>query len=461
MPTETTGHQPLDAVDRAWLRMDEPDNRMVITGLMFFEQMDLATLRQVLVKRLLRVRRFRQRLDRGMESGSNWVDDPHFDIDRHLTPMALPAPGGEQALQQVVGELMAEALPLDRPLWRFALVEGYKGGSVMVSRLHHAIGDGVGLMMVLLSLTDLDAESGAGGPQRSPFAALLDPDPAIRTEAAEQAAHVMPEVVALMRRMDGEVSFGKRALLGLGMTGALARLTARLPDPKTPYKGPLGVQKLVRWSRPVALADVKAIKERVGGTVNDVLVSAMTGALRRYLEHRGTEADGLAIRAVVPVSLRKLDELADIGNRFGMMFLPLPIGHDDRESRHIEVRKRMSALKRSLEAPVVLGFLRAMGRMPLRMQKWVELLFGMKATAVLSNVPGPRRTLYLGGQRIGDLLFWVPQSGRVGLGISILSYNDRVRLGLAVDEGLIPDPDVIVDAFHAEIDALIEDRPPA
>ncbi|HVR06959.1 MAG TPA: WS/DGAT domain-containing protein, partial [Thermoanaerobaculia bacterium] len=226
-------------------------------------------------------------------------------------------------------------------------------------------------------------------------------------------------------------------------------------DPKTPFKGPLGVPKRVAWSEPLALDQVKEIGRALGGTVNDVLVTAAAGGLRRYLAHRGETRRRLDIRAAMPVNLRPLGRMSQLGNHFGLVFLSLPLGIGDPLARLAELRRRSAALRRSAEAPVVLLILRAIGRVPLAVQRLVVRIFATKATLVMTNVPGPNRTLYLAGKAIRDIFFWVPQSGRVGLGVSILSYRGTVRLGVGTDAGLVPDPEAIVSGFHAELDELL------
>lgn len=456
MTSRRPAREPFNAVDRAWLRMDEPDNLMIITGVMVFDRMDLGTLRRVIVQRLLGLKRFHQRVDR---SGGKlaWVRVPDIDLDVHVQPLTLPAPGDKAALEATVSRMMATPLPDDRPLWRFFLVEDFDDKSVMISRLHHAMGDGVALMMVLLSLTDVERHPSGDSAASSPFAALLDEDLEIRAAGVELARGLMPEVINLMSRVSpagGKRSLAKRARTAAGLSGALAGLTFKRADPRTPLKGPLRVDKRVAWSRPVALAEVKAIKSALGGTLNDILLTAMSGGIRRYLEGRGHPVEGLDIRAAVPVSLRTISQLADMGNRFGLVFLSLPIGIGDPRMRLAELCRRMEALKRSYEAPVALGVLHGMGCVPLGMQRLVQRIFGSKATAVVTNVPGPRQPLFLGGACIEDILFWVPQSGRLGIGISILSYHQRVRLGIATDAGLVPDPHVIAAAFDDELAAM-------
>ncbi|MFN8569003.1 MAG: WS/DGAT domain-containing protein, partial [Kouleothrix sp.] len=188
--------------------------------------------------------------------------------------------------------------------------------------------------------------------------------------------------------------------------------------------------------------------------------AAVAGALRSYLQSRGEPVDGIDIRAAVPVNLRPPDEPLTLGNRFGLVFLPLPIGADDPLDRLLDLKERMAALKGSPEAMVTFGILTTMGVAPAQLQDLGVSIFGSKATAVMTNVPGPRQPIYMAGVPIKEIMFWVPQSGRLGLGVSILSYAGSVTLGIATDVGLAPDPDQIIAAFHDEFETLLRLVPP-
>jgi diacylglycerol O-acyltransferase / wax synthase len=177
--------------------------------------------------------------------------------------------------------------------------------------------------------------------------------------------------------------------------------------------------------------------------------------LRRYLERRGAVSSKLNFRAAVPVNLRALDKMADLGNHFGLVFLSLPVGIVDPAARLAELKRRMAALKRSAEPWMAFRILQALGVVPVALQRLVVSIIATKATAVMTNVPGPVAPLYLAGRQISDIFFWVPQAGRVGLGISILSYAGRVRLGVGTDAGLVPDPERIVEDFKTELDLMM------
>jgi WS/DGAT/MGAT family acyltransferase len=220
------------------------------------------------------------------------------------------------------------------------------------------------------------------------------------------------------------------------------------------FKGPLGVPKRVAWSERISVDEVKEVGKALGGTINDVLLSAMTGGLRRYLDRHGQDAKSLNFRAAMPVNLRPLEKMAQLGNQFGLIFLSLPVGAQNAVERLAELRRRSLALKRSAEPVVVYAILKMLGVVPLAIQKLVVKIFAAKTTAVMTNVPGPREVLRLAGRSIQEIFFWVPQSGRVSLGISIFSYAGYVRLGVGSDAGLVPDPEVIVEGFHEEFEEL-------
>jgi WS/DGAT/MGAT family acyltransferase len=431
-PEDPEALEPLSAVDHAWLRMDSPDNLMIINGCLVLDlNLSRERLKSILEKRLLPIPRFRKRI-LYHKGDPHWELDPGFDMDAHVLESDLPASGDDNVLH------------------------GYKdGGSVLMGRFHHSIGDGMALLLVLLSLTDRTTEeAGDSDGPHNPFIDLFRQSPQGTEAAQELAREIMPDGMRLLEQSAEAFKSMGTVVTGVASTGAFARLVGRPSDPKTMFKGPLGVAKRVAWSEPILVSDVRHIGKALGGTINDVLTSAMVGGLRRYLDRHGQRAHGLSFRAAMPVNLRSIDEMSELGNRFGLMFLSLPVGIDDAVERLAELRRRTQALKRSAEPVVVYAILKLLGVVPLPVQKMVVKIFGTKATAVMTNVPGPREELYLGGRAIRELFFWVPQSGRLGLGISIISYAGHVRLGLASDAGLVPDPEVVVAGFHEEFEEL-------
>jgi diacylglycerol O-acyltransferase / wax synthase len=235
---------------------------------------------------------------------------------------------------------------------------------------------------------------------------------------------------------------------------SLGELMLKPADPKTIFRGPIGVSKQAAWSVPIPLEEVKAIGRIVGGTVNDVLVTAVAGAMRRYMEGRGQAADGLNIRAAIPVNLRRPDELDQLGNRFGFVFLDLPVGVKDPYRRLLVLKQRMDDIKESPEAAMTFGVLNVLGLAPTAIDQRALTMLADKATLITTNVPGPREQLYLAGSPLRGFMFWIPIPAGLGLGVSILSYRGGVTLGVATDAGLVPDPEAIVAAFHAEMEEM-------
>ncbi|HSL16508.1 MAG TPA: wax ester/triacylglycerol synthase family O-acyltransferase [Methylomirabilota bacterium] len=455
--------EAMSNVDAAWLHMEDRTNLMVITGVLsFYEKLDFAKLKELIEDRLLGFDRFRQRVVEPAVplAGPRWVEDRYFNLRSHLQRVALPDPGGQDELQEMVSILMSTPLDMSKPLWQFQYIENYRGGSALVARVHHCIGDGTALVRVLLGMTD-DSPQGSPAARRSR-----------RRRKPLGGGFWLPEVVneALwsVRRATGKVVDGTvetlldparaAAMAGQGIkAGAvLGRLALMPADPMTVLKGELGTAKRCAWSKILPLDDVKVFSKSVGATINDVLLSGVTGALRRYLVKRGEAvADGLDLRAIVPVNLRPEHEIDRLGNRFGLVFLALPVGLEDRAERLKELKRRMDGIKRSTEAVVTYGVLNALGTASASVESQAVRFFGSKATAVMTNVPGPRQELYLAGKAMRSMMFWVPQAAHLGLGVSILSYAGQVRLGIATDVGLAPDPHAIIEAFQDEMTAML------
>lgn len=459
--------EPLSNVDAAWLRMEDPTNLMMVSGILTFkEPLDYGRLREVVGRRLLQFDRFRKRVVQPKLpfAPAYWEYDPHFNLDAHMNRVALPEPGDKAALQEMVSRLMSTPLDFTKPLWMVHAIENYEGGTAVCVRLHHCIADGMALVFVLLSLTDLspDARVGSDEKVRHPrsrrgllgggLTSVLKQTSATAHVARRLTRRALHEGRTTLTRPTRAVEI---AQWGGDNVLAAGRLFLRSHDPETAFKGKLGTQKRAAWSRPLSMKDVKRIKNATGGTVNDVLVAAMTGGLRRYLLARGEDIRGLTFRAAVPINLRQPDEMGTLGNKFGLLFLDLPVGLAEPLDRLSEVHKRMEELKTSKEGPVGLAVLSTMGVVPHELQGTLVEMFGKKLTAVMTNVPGPPMPLYMGGRRIHELMFWVPQSGRLGLGISIISYAGKVQLGVATDAGLVPDPDAIIEGFYQEFDDLL------
>lgn len=451
----------ISAVDTAWLRMDRPDNLMMICGVLTFaEPVDVARLRKTVEKRFLRFRRFR---DIPVSQGgvSFWEPDTAFDLDHHVVHVALPGRAGKRELQTMVSRLASTPLNPARPLWQIHLVDNFAGGCAIVVRIHHCYADGIALVRVLLSLTDTapngppallppparPAPARDGGPAPALAQPLVD---AMRT-AFRIGMTVFEQGSALWQDPAKAVALAEQ---GQAVTGELARLALMGRDSPTRIKGIPGMSKRVAWADPLPLSEVKSVGKALGASVNDVLLSCVAGALREYLLEKADPVEGISIRAMVPVNLRPAQSAYALGNCFGLVFLDLPLGIGNPVERLYAVRANMRALKGSTQPALTLALLAAVGAGPRLLEEQLLQALSHNATAVVTNVPGPPQRLYLVGRKIEGFMFWVPQAGDIGVGVSILSYGGTVQFGLITDRGLLPDPESVIQRFAPEFEKL-------
>ena len=460
-----TEPQRMSNADVAWLHMDQPTNLMVITGVLWFGEVPAwDRVREVIAERLVApFPRFSQRVVEGGPrlSGPHWEEDPNFDLDLHLHRVALPAPGDRAALQALVADLTSTPLDHSRPLWQFHLVDGYEGGAAMIARIHHAIADGIALARVLLSLTDSSPDAGlAPAVEDAPSAGRARSRLGALAGSARGAAGLARGAAGAIAHESLEVARHPSHLVDIAATtrkdaDVLAKALLPAPDPPSPLKGEMGVAKGVAWSAPIALEEVRTMGHETGTTINDIVVTAVAGALRRYLRSRDSPVEELT--ASVPFNLRPLDQPlpSELGNRFGLVLLRLPLGIGDRRRRLREVHRRMEEIKHSPEGAVSYGVLDAVGRTPLAVEQRLLDPFTASASAVVTNVPGPRQPVYLAGSKVDGVLVWAPSAGGTSTTVSIFSYDGQIRIGVMADAKLVPDPGAMVRAFEREVEALL------
>ncbi len=449
------------SVDTAWLRMDRPSNLMMICGVLIFrERVAFARLKATLADRFLRFERFGQRPVQ-TPAGAYWQANDRFDIAHHLQRVALPGRAGKAELETFVSALIGAPLDPGRPLWQFHLIERFEGGSAIVVRIHHCYADGIALIQVMLSLTDADRAGNAAGPvpplprgaaTDDPLTELIGPLAGAVKFARQAGSTLIEKGAQLWQDPTRAVALADQ---GAALTAEIIKLATMGEDSATRFKGKPGIAKRVAWADPVALSEVKAIGRAYDCSVNDVLLSAVAGAMRSYLRRHGDAVDGVKLRALVPVNLRPPDKAHKLGNRFGLVFLDLPLGIANPVERLYAVRANMQALKGSYQPVLSLGILAAMGAGPQILQQQLLALLARNATAVMTNVPGPQQPLFLAGASIASMMFWVPQAGDIGIGVSILSYDGAVQFGVVTDRGLCPDPELLIERFAPEFEQLV------
>jgi diacylglycerol O-acyltransferase / wax synthase len=447
----------LTGVDHAWLRMHSEQNPMVITGFFVFEgDFDVHALREVAKDRLLRFSRFSQRVVEA-HGGHSW-QDVDIDLEQHVVVARIPEPSDEDAFREFVGELVGRPLDPELPLWRMTVLPNHPRGSAVFFYFHHALGDGVALMKVLLTLCDRPGEppqTGSAGRLKADSALVKQVRGLLRSPTKDPSAtidavrHLVADGFDLLRHPTHA-----RPILEAGApwAGAVQRLTTLPPDPKTLLKRPLSGRKRTAWSAPMPLAELKNVGRRHGVTLNDIVLTALVGGVRATLKEAGEHA--ATVRAMVPVNLRPAGGPPRLGNYFGLAMPSMPVGERDRLARLHRVRQEMLRIKNSVEPAVSFALLQGIGHAGAAVEEKVLRFFGAKSSLVMTNVPGPRETLELAGLPIVEMMFWVPQTGDLGLGLSVLSYAGSVRIGIMSDSGVLADPGLLLRRVEDELAAL-------
>ncbi len=434
------GSRRMRLADAAWLGIDRPHNRaLVVAVLQLSGELDLDALRARVQERMVDpYPRFRQRVHPSMPSPrwgmltARWQHDRTFDLGQHVVGPLCDHPCDDKALQRLAGTLLGQPLDPERPPWQMHLVRLHGGGSALVARFHHGLADGIALASVLLRLAD--------------DVAYTDP-PGVRPESTQQGGRTGDKGAGVLR------AAWTGARVSLSVLPTLLNLVLRMGEPPTLLRGPLGTAKSLAWTRPNDLKEVRAVARAHGASINDVLLAATAAGLRRHLQERGGTVGDL--RAAVPVDLRRGTPVpADLGNTFGVVFVPLPVGEADPLRRLQLVARSTRRLKGSAQAGVTFTLLRIVGTMPKLVRELAVAVLGESASAVVTNVPGPRETLHIDGHRLDEVVFWGPQAGRISLGVSLFSYAGAVTVGVAVDSGLGIDPEGLAQQIQDELGVL-------
>lgn len=452
----------LSTLDSSFLYLEEPGTPMHVAGVLILETPTggVEALADLIKARLSLVPRYRQRVAEvpGHLANPVWVDDPDFDLDYHVRRSGLPRPGTEVQLLDLVSRLTARPLDRRRPLWEAYLVEGVAGGRVaVVTKTHPALVDGLSAIDIGQVLLDVAPDAPAPDPEEwRPRPAPTGPE--LVLQAIDDYVRRPSSIVEAVRGAVSDVR-GTAARVS-GSAGGLLR-TARsaiLPAPHSPLNAPIGGQRRVAVAR-AELDDLKAVRKLYGGTVNDVLLTLVTGALREWLLSRGEPVlAGTSVRALVPVSLQD-DDPAD-GNRVSSYLVDLPVGEPNprvRLTRLSYAMRGVAAHGQSVGADSLIaltGFapptLHALGARAARGLS--RRLFNL----VVTNVPGPQVPLYAAGSRMLEVFPVVPLARGQGLAIGMTSYNGRVFFGLNADLDTVGDVDVLADLLEQEVAELVE-----
>jgi diacylglycerol O-acyltransferase len=448
---ESMASERLTGLDTSFLHMERAGAHMHVASTIVFEgpAPTHEEFRDHIASRLHLVPRFRQKLrfvpfDQGRPV---WVDDPHLNLDYHVRQSALPAPGSEEQLRNLAARVFSQQLDRSKPLWELWLVEGLRDGRfAIVGKSHHALVDGVSGVDITTVLFDLDAEPQGPPPSAPPWLARPEPtDLKLLGDAVRERLTSPKEIV---RGVRAAFRGPRQVLRGIGATSKV--VGAGMAAPSSVFNVEIGPHRRFAITQ-TDLAELKRVKDAHGGTVNDVILSIVAGALGKYLRARGHDTDGLELRAMVPVSVRAEEEHGALGNRISAMMAPLPVWCEDPVQRLEILTGQMGDLKSSGQAVGAEILTKLTDFAPSTIASQAARLQPAQRffNLVVTNVPGPQFPLYVLGRQMESIFPMVPLARRQALCIGIMSYNGQVNFGLIGDYDAMAD----LDSFALDLEA--------
>jgi diacylglycerol O-acyltransferase / wax synthase len=456
-----TNPDRLTGLDSSFLHLERDAAHMHVAGCMVFDGRAPAydELVTQIVSRLHLVPRYRQRLafvplNQGRPV---WVDDPHFNVSFHVRHTSLPRPGGDDQLKLLAGRVFSQALDRSRPLWEIWLVEGLaEDRFALLSKTHHSLVDGVSGVDIATVLFDASPDPmPVAAPEHEWIPRPLPTGAQLLADALLERATVPAEIVRGVRAtLRGPRHVAGRLSHALGGVGAVARAGLQAA-PASPFNVRIGPHRRFTWVRG-DLQEFKAVKNALGGTVNDVVLAAVAGALGRYLRMHGEPTEDVVLKAMVPVSVRAEVQRGALGNRVAAMWAPLPIGMTDPVQRLLTISREMEGIKESGQAVGAQVLTELSGFAPPTIMAQAARLQARQRlfNLVVTNVPGPQFPLYMLGRQLDGMFPMVPLAENQALGIAIMSYNGQLNFGLNADYDALPDLEALADELRASIEEL-------
>ncbi len=458
--SDTRLSRRMSAEDAWFLYFEKPDAPLHIGSVAIYEgQIPFEKMFASLDARMHTIPRYRQRavIPPLYAGHPTWEDDPKFALDRHLKVVTLPAPGTRAQLIEACSEMFADMLPRDRPLWDITMIQGLEdGNTAMLSRVHHCLVDGVSGIELLLAVLDLVPNPEPVPPPAEPWAPKDTPDPLSSWGDAvfeQWNTNVRTFTEWQQNMLDPREQF--RALTEMGRAMEVALPTAFRRPAQTPWNKRISRHRRAAWTH-MSFQEVRGIRSRLGGTVNDVVLTILGGALGRYLKGRNVKTEGMTLRLMIPVNVRSDAEQGALGNRVSMMLPEIPVGIDNPADRLVAVRAEMERLKSQSQA----NAFETMMRMATNAPAAFHALAGMggvpagQANLVCTNVPGPLIPLYAVGHRMIAHYPMVPLAGDLGIGVGITSYDKGLYLGVMSDPEAIDDVSLIQQYIDDEFRLL-------
>jgi WS/DGAT/MGAT family acyltransferase len=445
----------LSGLDSSFLHLERAGAHMHVASTSIFEgpAPTHEEFRDQISSRLHLVPRFRQKLRFVPFSQGRpvWIDDPHLNLNYHVRQTALPAPGSEEQLRNLAARIFSQQLDRSKPLWELWLVEGlHDGRFAIIGKSHHALVDGISGVDITTVLFDLELEP--SNPPVKPPRWAPRPEPTDLKLLADALHERLTSPREIVRGFRAVLRGPRQVLRNVGATGKM--IGAGVSAPATPFNVEIGPHRRVVFAR-ADLSALKQVKDEHGGTVNDVVLSVVTGAIGNYLRARGHDTEDLEMRAMVPVSVRAEEERGALGNRISAMMAPLPIWCQDPVGRLHLISEIMGDLKGSGQAVGAEILTRLVDFAPTTIASQAARLQPAQRffNLVVTNVPGPQFPLYLLGRELQAIFPLVPLARRQALCVGIMSYNGQVNFGLVGDYDAMAD----LESFGLDLEAAIEE----
>jgi len=455
-----------------WLTVDHPKNLSIFTGLIELSApIEIRGFRELIKNRLFPLTPFREKIIEEVSSKKAyyWTQDHHFDIRTHVELVRLKDENNQTELNKLMSDIMSVPMDMRKPLWQFILVKKYQNGCAIIARIHQCLMDRVDLIQILWLLSDTNTidenqdNSNYQFEQPGKFQALTNAINEFHSKVSMSFSNVHSFVRDCIKPMTNPFYLIEKMRLLMGTSsdriGEIARIILMNPDSDSILKADLGTYKHFHWSQSFSLKKIRSLSSATNASINVIFISTLTGTIRQYLKSRKDPIDYREIRAITPVDTRMSQGGYSGSVRFGLIPFDLPVHIGDPILRISEVKRRLQNLDRLPDAVSMFSSMTYVGISAETFAEKIAIPFSKKSSLLMTNTQGPAQPLYIKGIPVSNLMYWLPRIGHIGLGTTILSYNQNVRLGIVCDNKQIPDPNVFIDEFERQLTQLLEYSP--
>jgi len=455
-----------------WLSVDNPNNLSIFTGLIELSApIDIRAFRELVKRRLFHLMPFREKIIEDIDSPKQyfWIEDQQLDVRTHVELVRLKNENDQAELQQLMSDIISVPMDMRKPLWQFILVKKYKNGCAIIARIHQSLMDRVDLIQVLWNLSDTSSSESnqdneaIANKERNKLQGLSDTIHHLQSQIKMTLSTVQSMITGCLKPMTNPFFLIEKVRVVMGTTsdrlGEIARIILMNPDSDSILKSDLGHKKQFVWSQSFSLQKILALSSATNASINVIFISTLAGAIKQYLKHRNDPVDYREIRAITPVDMRVSQGGYSGAVRFGLIPFDLPVHIKDPILRITEVKRRLQKLDSLPDAVSAFASMMRIGVSADTFAEKIAIPFSKKNSFLMTNTQGPNQTLYINNIPAHNIMFWLPRIGHIGLGTTILSYNQHVRLGVVCDSKQIPDPNQLIDAFERQLTHIMEFTP--